>query len=53
MLPFAAMWMDLENILFSEINQRKINITWYHLYVEYIYMYIINTYSKTEPDVQI
>ena len=23
-LPFAAMWMDLENIMFSEINQSQI-----------------------------
>ena len=29
---FAAMWMDLENII--EIKQRKTNIG-YHLYVEY------------------
>ena len=25
-LPFAATWMDLENIILSEISQRKINI---------------------------
>ena len=24
-LPFAAMWKDLENIMLSEIRQRKIN----------------------------
>ena len=24
-LPFAAMWMDLENIKVSEVNQRKTN----------------------------
>ena len=24
-LPFAATWMDLENIMFSEISQRKKN----------------------------
>ena len=24
--PFAAMWMDLENIMLSEISQRKTNI---------------------------
>ena len=24
-LPFAATWMDLENILLSEISQRKTN----------------------------
>ena len=32
-LPFAAMWLEIENILFIEINQRKTN-TVYHLYLE-------------------
>ena len=32
-LSFAATWMDLENIMLSEINQRKTNTVWYHLYV--------------------
>ena len=32
-LPLAAMWMDLEIIILSEIRQRKPNIIWYHLYV--------------------
>ena len=27
-LPFAAMWMDLENIMFSKISQRKTNTVW-------------------------
>ena len=34
-LPFAATWMDLEGITLSEISQRKTNITWYRLNVEY------------------
>ena len=25
MLPFAAVWMDLQNIMLSEINQRRTN----------------------------
>ena len=25
-LPFAATWMDLENIILSEVRQRKTNI---------------------------
>ena len=25
-LPFAAIWMDLENIILSEVNQRKTNM---------------------------
>ena len=33
-LPFAATWMDLENIILSEISQRKTNTIPYHLYVE-------------------
>ena len=33
-LPFATMWMDLESIMHSEINQRKTNTVRYHLYVE-------------------
>ena len=32
-LPFAATWMDLENIMLREISQRKTN-TNYRLYVE-------------------
>ena len=35
MMPFAAIWMDLEIIILSELNQRKTNIC-YHLYVESI-----------------
>ena len=34
MLPFATTWMDLEDIMLNEINQRKTNTVWYHLYVE-------------------
>ena len=33
-MPFAATWMDLEIITVSEVSQRKINIVYYHLYVE-------------------
>ena len=29
--PFAAMWMDLENIMLSEISQRKIDIVCLHI----------------------
>ena len=34
MMPFAAMQMDLENIVISEISQTKADTVWYHLYVE-------------------
>ena len=34
-MPFAARCMQLEIIILSEVGQkRKINIIWYHLYVE-------------------
>ena len=33
-MPFAAIWMDLEMIILNEVSQRKINVVWYHLYVE-------------------
>ena len=33
-MPFAATWMDLEILVWSEVNQRKTNIIWYSLYVE-------------------
>ena len=33
-MSFAAIWMDLEIIILSEVSQRKTNIIGYHLYVE-------------------
>ena len=33
MLPFAATWIELENIMLSEINQKKTK-TVYHLHLE-------------------
>lgn len=35
-LPFAAPWIDLRGIMLREINQRKTNTKWYHLYVEFL-----------------
>ena len=34
-LPFAAMWMELEGIMLSEISQRKTNIIWLHSYEDF------------------
>ena len=31
-LPTVATWMDLEDIMLSEISQRKTNAILYHLY---------------------
>ena len=32
--PFTTTWMDLEDIMLSEISQRKTNTVSYHLYLE-------------------
>lgn len=34
-LPFMAIWMDLEGIMLSKLNQKKrSNTVWYHLHIE-------------------
>ena len=33
-MSFVATWMDLENIMLSEIRQRKTNTVYHQLYVE-------------------
>ena len=33
-MPFAAIWMDLEVIILSEVSQVEKYIIWYHLYVD-------------------
>ena len=33
-MPFGALWMDLEIIILSEVSQRKARTPLYHLYVE-------------------
>ena len=40
-LPSAATWMDLENIMLSDITQRKTNGLWFHLTKQ------MNKHSKT------
>ena len=47
-MPFAAIWMDLEIIILSEVNQTKTDIIWYHLYVEYKKTIRINLFIKTK-----
>ena len=34
-MPFAAIWMNLEIIILSEVSQTKTNIIWYYLFVEF------------------
>ena len=46
--------MDLELIILSEVSQTKINIIWYHSYVESDFLNDINELIyKTETDSQI
>ena len=53
-MPFAAIWMDLEIIILNEVSQRKTNSIWYHLYVEskkkkrYKWTYIQNRNRPTD-----
>ena len=36
-VPFATTWLNVEDIMLSEISQTKTNIAWYyHLYMESI-----------------
>ena len=32
-MPFAAIWMDLETVILSEVRKRRINIVRHPLYV--------------------
>ena len=44
-MPFAAIWVDLEVILLSEVSQTKTNII-YHLYVQSKKMIQMNLFTK-------
>ena len=46
-LPFAATWVDLENIMINKINQSNV------LYTTFIWNLKMNKYHKTEMDSQI
>ena len=43
-LPFAATWVDLENIMFNKISQRKTNMVWY--YMRNLKSIQMNVYTK-------
>ena len=45
-LSFAATWMDLENIILSEVSQIKTNIMRYLLYVESKKMIEMKLFTK-------
>ena len=34
MIPFSAIWMNLQIVILSEVSQTKTNLILYHLYVE-------------------
>ena len=44
-MPFCSTWMDLEIIILSEVNQRKIN-TIYHLYLKFKKMIQMTLFTK-------
>ena len=45
-IPFAAAWMDIEMIIFSEVSQTKTNIIYYHLHVKSKKMIQMNLFTK-------
>ena len=51
------MWMDLENVVISEISQRKTNTVRYHFYVEskkqYKWMYTQNRNGLTDIETKL
>ena len=49
-LPFAATWMVLEDIMLSEINQRKTNNCMLSLNVEYKKIQQTSEYNKKEAN---
>ena len=53
-MPFAAVWMDLDIIIRNEVSQKKTNTIWYHLYMEsktrhkWIYLWNRNRLTNIE-----
>ena len=51
LVPFAVTWMNLEIIILSELSQTKVNIIWYHSFVESDFFNDLNELIyKTETD---
>ena len=51
-MPFAAVRVDMEITILSEVSQRKTNIVWHHLYVESKENDTNELIYKTETDSQ-
>lgn len=34
-LPYVTTWIDLEDVMLSELSQTETNTLWFHSYVEY------------------
>ena len=45
-MPFAAIWMDLDIVILREVSQTKTNITRYPLYMEHEKGYKIVRFRK-------
>ena len=48
-LPFVSTWMDCEGIMLSEIDQRKTNTIWSHLYMNLKKKKKIRIKKKKQP----
>ena len=47
-MPFAAIWIDLETVILSVVRHRKTNIICYHLYVESHFFFSITAGSPEQ-----
>ena len=50
-LPFSAMWVDLENVILKKVSQTQTNAIWCHLYIDTKNNTNESTY-KTEADIE-
>ena len=45
-MPSAVIWMDLENVILSEVNLTKTNTTCYHLHTQSRKVMQMNLFTK-------
>ena len=45
-MPSAVIWMDLENVILSEVNLTKTNTTCYHLHMQSRKVIQMNLFTK-------